>query len=234
MRERIHDSYFRAKPRRPAILLVHGGGWNRGSHLNQNFNGTDELARYGFEVTYSVYRLATSVKPSWPAVLWDVQRAITQLRARGFDDVTVIGTSAGANLALLSTMHYEKKFAATGRHEPADRLILLYGVYDYSQAEKLHSVVRQGLSDYTGRPVAELARQRWMNPVNMELPAVPVLLIHGDEDTLVPVEQTYALEEALYKQNPFRSLETLIVDGGQHGLPVMDFERNILEFIRYT
>ena len=225
-REDYRGIYHKVEPKTTGILFVHGGGWVKGSHLNRNLNGTEAFASLGFHLGYAKYRLATEEKPSYAAVLWDVQRAITHMRAQGVEDVTIVGTSAGANLALLSTMHYSKKYAAGGSHQPADRMVLMYGIYDYTTAETDLSEPVQGmLKQYIGPRSGNAASMRLLSPVNMDLPDMPALIIHGEDDTVVSVNQSIALKDAYGDGAELHTLP------GQHGMAVVGFLPEIAQFI---
>jgi acetyl esterase/lipase len=92
---------------RPALILVHGGGWQGGDQ--------SELAPYAQEVAekrgwaaFTVnYRVAETAANRWPDALHDVQAAIRAIAADaasyGVDPakVVLLGDSAGANLVAL-------------------------------------------------------------------------------------------------------------------------------------
>ncbi len=89
---------------RPALILVHGGGWRSGS---REFLAPMalRLAAQGVVVMTVDYRL--SREALFPAAVFDVKRAISWLRMQahryGVDPnrIAVLGTSAGAQLASL-------------------------------------------------------------------------------------------------------------------------------------
>ncbi|NJN51696.1 MAG: alpha/beta hydrolase [Gammaproteobacteria bacterium] len=63
---------------RPAILLVHGGGWLQGDRSQLRGYGI-QFARYGFVCVASEYRLSGEAK--WPAQIHDVKAALRYMRA---------------------------------------------------------------------------------------------------------------------------------------------------------
>ncbi|WP_231759947.1 alpha/beta hydrolase fold domain-containing protein [Microbulbifer elongatus] len=89
---------------RPAVLLVHGGGWRSGNRTLQ-----EPMARYlanrGFVTATVEYRLSPEAR--YPAGVQDVKSALGWLRAQagryGIDPerVAVIGASSGAQIATL-------------------------------------------------------------------------------------------------------------------------------------
>ncbi|MGZ4194767.1 MAG: alpha/beta hydrolase fold domain-containing protein, partial [Solirubrobacteraceae bacterium] len=102
--------------RRPAVVLLHGGGWSDGDKVAFADIAT-ALAASGFVAVPVDYRLACTRKRSqplcgyrFPAALSDAERAVRWLRrhARHYGvssgHIGVFGASAGANLALMLAM----------------------------------------------------------------------------------------------------------------------------------
>ena len=94
---------------RPAVLLIHGGGWTSFDKSTMRNMGKF-LARSGI-VAFSVnYRLLQGRDNRWPAQLDDVQRAVRWVRANAAkyrvdpEHIGAFGHSAGAQLAALLGM----------------------------------------------------------------------------------------------------------------------------------
>lgn len=89
---------------RPAVLLLHGGGWQVGDKASAQPEGV-ALARAGFVAFAPNYRL--DAPDPWPAELQDVQQAMRwvqdQAATYGVDPTRIgaFGGSAGGNLAML-------------------------------------------------------------------------------------------------------------------------------------
>src|SRR5260370_16837115 len=87
----------------PAVLWLHGGGWERGD--KNGSSGARFLASAGFVTASIYYRLSGEAK--FPAAIEDCKCAIRYLRANaaqyGIDPerIGVAGASAGGHLALL-------------------------------------------------------------------------------------------------------------------------------------
>ncbi|QKX17824.1 alpha/beta hydrolase [Microbulbifer sp. YPW1] len=105
----LHLDIFRpesagADARRPAVLLVHGGGWRSGNQTLQEPMAI-YLANRGFVTATVEYRL--SVEARYPAGVQDVKAALGWLRNHadeyGIDPqrVAILGASSGAQMATL-------------------------------------------------------------------------------------------------------------------------------------
>jgi acetyl esterase/lipase len=94
---------------RPAVVLIHGGGW---TDLNKStMRGMGNfLARSGYVAISVNYRLLHGSENRWPAQLDDVQRAVRWLRASASkydvdpNRIGAFGHSSGAQLAALLGM----------------------------------------------------------------------------------------------------------------------------------
>ena len=96
--------YYDSKTLKPAVILVHGGGWNSG-----NKSLMEPLAQYiaskGYACFTVEYRL--SLEAIYPAGIFDVKNAIQFIKSyadRFYVDankVTILGCSAGGQMAAL-------------------------------------------------------------------------------------------------------------------------------------
>jgi len=118
-----------------ATLIVHGGGWDKGSPENANLEGLAEVIPE--DVFAMTYRLATE-KASYPGVYWDVQNAINYLRdVLGYRYITLTCASAGSNIGFFSTLKFSRSQFVT-----ADRLKLFYGFYNPAWLESLNDKIK--------------------------------------------------------------------------------------------
>jgi pectinesterase len=89
---------------RPAVLLIHGGGWRSGDR-SQHIPMAQRLAEAGYVAVTAEYRLSTEAQ--YPAAVHDLKAAIRWLRANarqyGIDTnrIATLGFSAGGQLAAL-------------------------------------------------------------------------------------------------------------------------------------
>jgi len=91
----------------PAIVMIHGGGWNRRTRTDMD-RYCEMAAARGYVVMNISYRLVPTAR--FPAQLHDVQQAVIWLRANAAkqnvlpNKIAAWGYSAGAHLAALLAM----------------------------------------------------------------------------------------------------------------------------------
>lgn len=212
----------------PAVVLVHGGGW-QGPDRRWHMRGiAEDLARRGYGVLNVTYRMA----PEWrhPAAVEDLRAAVAWLRedaeGKGVDAerVAVFGYSAGGHLALLVGLMDgppEARVAAVvAGGAPAD--LRLYGD-------------GRLLTDYLGGKQAERAAEyAQASPVtHASAGDPPVFLYHARWDKVVPPEHAEAMAVALAAAGVRHELFWL---GGGRGhvtslLLGGDAERAAMEFL---
>lgn len=96
--------YQPAKRQRPAVLIIHGGGWSSGRR-EQHWPLAQQLAGRGFVAITAEYRLSNEAP--YPAAVQDLKTALRWLRANArsyaidTNRVAVWGFSAGGQLAAL-------------------------------------------------------------------------------------------------------------------------------------
>lgn len=209
----------------PCVVWVHGGGWQWGDRRDTPDHWPagwwfTELVRAGLAVATVDYRLAREAR--WPAQLDDIGLATAWLRARAGDlgldpdRFGVAGESAGGHLAAMAALTGDgpSAFAAA---------VVLYGVTDveamadHGRAPGAPSDPEAPEVDLLGGPVPEhLAAARDASPVHHATAACPpVLLISGDRDALVPLDQSRRLHAALAAAGA-PAVELEVVPGADH------------------
>lgn len=191
-----HDCRIETLQGAECVLYVHGGGWVGGSYENRNLAGIwDDPTKI---VAAMNYTLATDDKKSFGGVLGDVQRCINKIRGDyNPASLTLVGTSAGANIALYSTLYF--KGLNNPGHVPADRLKLFYGYYDPKRPEDLRPDVldmyHKHLGVYGEIPEIQAAERDRVNMMSKldRLEGMRVELFHGAVDPLINVEQSRRL-----------------------------------------
>jgi acetyl esterase/lipase len=184
----------------PVLLQVHGGAWVTGQKEGQAHPLMAHLAARGWVCATINYRL--SPRSTWPDQIVDVKRALAWVRAHigehggdpGF--LAITGGSAGGHLAALAALTPHVAAYQPG-FDDADTSVAaavpFYGVYDFTDR---HGVANRGLERLLAENVfkTRLADDRvaWdaaspMSHVGPDAP--PFFVLHGTNDTIVPVEQ---------------------------------------------
>ncbi len=193
---------------RPAVVLFHGGGLVEGEPL-EDADWARPLAEQGYVTFLAGYRLldeATRQNP-WPAQLEDAHGAIRWVRAHAdeFDvdpeRVCAIGFSSGGLLASMVGMTEAATISDTGEADVssrADCVVTLSGDNDYLVPYAYPAWTRT-LEVLLGGTVEEVP-ERWKaaSPAyNADAETVPFLIVHGNLDTVNPIEMSRNLADAL-------------------------------------
>lgn len=111
------DAFYpktKSKKLRPAILIIHGGGWRTGNRT-QHIPLAQRLAALGYATFTAEYRLSTEAL--YPAAVYDLKAAVRWMRANakkyGIDTnkIASVGFSAGGQLsALIGNTNHLSKF----------------------------------------------------------------------------------------------------------------------------
>ena len=175
----------------PAVLLVHGGGWNKTERRSDMTGIAKDLAKRGYFVMNTTYRLT----PDWkfPAQAEDMSEAIRYMRRNAKalniapDRIATFGYSAGGHLAALAGLDPKnnvKTVVAGGA--PSDLSLWTDG--------KLTGLLLGG--PLKGNE--EIYREA--SPVSyVRKDSPPVFIYHGTTDTLVSLEHPKALISKLEK-----------------------------------
>jgi acetyl esterase/lipase len=184
----------------PTLVYFHGGGFFSGGKSRQARSIFDQLVRDGWVCVSANYRLGRA--GTFPGNLVDAKLAIAWLRdhaeEHGADPGTIVvaGGSAGAHLAAMCALTANDPRFQPG-FEAADTSVAaavgLYGYYGPAAAGSIPS----SPEDYA------------------RADAPPLLLIHGEHDPMVPVQDVRRFAEELrtVSSNPVVYAE---LPGGQH------------------
>jgi acetyl esterase/lipase len=211
------------------IVWVHGGAWRAGSRDSVDLRGMTER---GWAVASVDYRLSTVAR--FPAQVHDIKAAIRYLRARAKDrgyprsPIVIAGSSAGAHLAALvgvTNQHAELEGTiGDDARESSDvqAIVSLYGasnlttILEQSTPHGL-SVRRPALELLLGaQPEAAPELARLASPIfHVDAKDPPLLMLHGDQDNQMPINQSLELQGA-YEKLGLR-VRFVAVHGAGHG-----------------
>ncbi|MGC4866400.1 alpha/beta hydrolase fold domain-containing protein [Micromonospora sp. DT53] len=229
----------------PVLVWIHGGAWLFGSpkHPADWLMAADPFTaavRAGFAVASAQYRL--SGEAHFPAQLDDVKAAVRWLRRRGDtvgvdrERIGVWGESAGGHLAsLVALTGTDQDDSAVGAavcwYAPSNLLTMQSqahpsGTIDHDAAGSPESLLIGGAlpeNPALGRAASPITYVTGQAP--------PLLLIHGDQDLVVPVGQSEELAAALTAVGA--EVELSVVRGADHcfaGVPLEPLIRDSLAF----
>ncbi len=197
-----------APPAAPLLVWIHGGAWSAGSKENSPAVG---MVQKGWVVASLNYRL--SQHAVFPAQLEDCKAALRFLRAHAKEyhidpaRVAVWGASAGGHLVAL--------LGVTGQTKEFDVVAKLFG----GPVSKHLELAKKG------SPITWVSKD-----------SAPTLIMHGDKDPLVPLQQSESFAAALEKAGVPTVLK--VYPGQGHGGPRFndDAARKLMvEFVeKYT
>lgn len=220
----------------PVLIFVPGGAWVHGSRTLQGYALMSHLAERGWVCLSIDYRVAPHYR--WPCHITDVKTAIAWARAnvdkfggdRNF--VAVAGSSAGGHLSALAGLtannpELQAELPA-GSNTAVDAVVGIYGRYDW---EDRSTAERARFVDFLERVVVNRRIDchpeifRTASPIARVHPdAPPFLVIHGSNDTVIPVEQARSFVERL--RSVSRSVASYIeLPGAGHGFDLIDGAR---------
>jgi acetyl esterase/lipase len=215
------------KSLRPAVIVIHGGAWRGGDKKDMRILA-EPLAQRGYVVAAINYRLAP--KWSYPAQLDDCQRAVRWLRKNAKEfrvdpkRFGAAGASAGGHLALLlgtREVRDDSDPDLKGISSKVQCVLSIFGPTDFTDERYIQAsrnpVAGRALVDFLGKPYDE-APEVWKeaSPIHHVSPDdAPTFIIHGDQDLLVPLDQSVKFAEALKKVGI--EVQLVVIKGMGHG-----------------
>ena len=181
---------------RPAVVIIHGGGWQRGEPSDMQ-DYVDRVVAEGWVAINLAYRLAP--KHTWPAQRDDLYAALTSIHANadkyGLDPsrIAVLGYSAGAHLAAIAALESPPRLL------PPVAWVGGAGPYDLTQypQSKLVNALLGGVPAAVGSSIYRDASLL----LKVHSLAPPAFLWHGNWDLLVDQGQSERMALALKAYN---------------------------------
>jgi acetyl esterase/lipase len=225
----------------PVIVCIHGGGWLSGDKRQFPFS---RILKNGYAVATINYRL--SEQATFPAQIIDCKMAVSWLRAHAReytldpDRIGVWGISAGGHLAALVGLTADAKSPVwAGPYLGTSNRV--QAVCDWCGPTDLVSISHQKGMDYRiasmvsqllGTPPAvnpSLASEA--SPVlyaNKAVSAPPFLIMHGEGDAIVPLDQSEELNRLLALCKGEHTLS--VIAGGKHNFDSRTAEQQVIKF----
>ncbi len=176
-------------PARGTVILIHGGFW-RGTP--EYFDGPTSLAEALVAEGWNVWQIEYRQVPNgggWPGTLDDTAAAIDYL-ALAADDfgtdlgpIITVGHSAGGHLAVWALVRPNPVVPLAGAVSLAGAVNLLLGEQE--------NIGDGAVIEFLGGHSAEFPeRYAAADPMLRIAAALPVRLVHGDRDDIVPMNQS--------------------------------------------
>jgi acetyl esterase/lipase len=233
----------------PLLVWLHGGAWERGSKRPMPLAG---LVDRGYAIASVEFEPASAAP--FPRQVHEIKAAIRFLRAAddryGYDAsrIAVLGASSGGHLAaLIGTTNGESELEGTvGEHLTESSAV--QAIVSFFGASNLTTILAQ--STPFGLGVRTPALQRLLGGLPDERPAAarlaspvfhvdaldpPLLLLHGDQDPQMPINQSHELAGA-YERAGLQAPLVVVHGAGHGGAQFFDEQRLkiVAEFLDRT
>jgi acetyl esterase/lipase len=223
----------------PVIICIPGGGWQSAMKGGLPLY----LVEHGFAVVGVEYRVSNVALA--PANIQDIRAAVDWIVRHAeqyhLDSARIgaYGASAGGHLAaLLGVSLGIEELADPGTnhaHHMIRAVCDVCGPTDLNRMavpgiQKAYPLLHEVTVGYLGGPVEyERARATLVSPLTyVKKTSPPVLLIHGDKDDSVPLEESRIFHGAMKSVGATSTL--LVVEGGGHGWLVEETADKVAAF----
>jgi acetyl esterase/lipase len=215
----------------PTLLQIHGGGWMIGDKREQALPLMNQMASRGWVCISANYRL--SPHATFPEHIIDVKSAIRWIREKGSeyganpDFLVITGGSAGGHLSSLAALTAGDRSLQPGFEDvdtSVSACVPFYGVYDFTNRYGYHQ--HEGFSEILERHIVKGSTEekneayRDASPMDRIRPdRPPFCVIHGDRDSLAPVDEARRFVEMLRSTGD----ETVVfaeIPNAQHGFEI--------------
>jgi len=224
------DLYLPEKNNAPGLVVwIHGGAWRAGSRKSVRIS---PLLEKGWAFASVDYRLSTQAR--FPAMVHDIKAAIRYLRANpeshAYDPTRIViaGESAGGHLAELVGVSNKHPALEGEVGEYTDQDSSVQAIVSQFGASNLTTILKQstphGLSVRVpaldlllgAQPEDDVEIAQLASPVfQIDANDPPCLLIHGDQDPQMPINQSHELK-GRYEEAGLDCVFEVIY-GGAHG-----------------
>ncbi len=238
-----------SKGKLPLVVWIHGGAWNHNdkyADMNYMKNTIQDIINSGYAIASIDYR--HSHQAVFPAQMQDCNKALTYLSEHSADfgldktNFVLMGFSAGGHLASLLGLSHNN-FIKNFLEKYSRNTFTIRGVVDFYGPSDLISMVMCKEGNQDKSPEAMLIGANPLDRPDLAKAASPItyldkgdppfLIIHGEKDESVPVNQSKLLSSSL-KSFSVKN-ELIIVKNAPHYGEAFDIESNrmkIKEFLK--
>ena len=181
-------------PRGSTVVVIHGGFWLAEYDRTHAASEAQALADNGFHVAVLEYRRVGMTGGGWPETFQDVTAAVAAVRADPElpERAVLVGHSAGAHLAALVVSQPDALGLAGA--------VCLAGCVDLALTARMGLGERAAQALMGGEPADLPAAYAQADPAALT-PVVPVILLHGADDQLVPPEVSLSYAETVRRSS---------------------------------
>jgi acetyl esterase/lipase len=212
--------------KRPVVVLVHGGCWRSEYSLAHDAPAATALAQAGYVVWLPEYRRIGDPGGGWPGTFDDVALAIDHVRllaarypAIDTTRIVLVGHSAGGELVMWAAAR-RTGISTPGLSSTAPPLkpvgvVSLAGVLDLATFGASPGGCNSSVSLLLGgSPTEHADRYRAVSPIESSAVGVPIRLIHGAADPIVPPSQSERF--AVHARSVGDRVDVTLVPGAGH------------------
>lgn len=210
-----------AKPNRAAVIIMVSGGWVSDHSMIKTFGGGIEKA-FG-DAGFTVFSVVHGAQPRFKVdeIVEQVRTAAKFVKAHARDygvdsnRIGVTGISSGGHLSLMVGGSKDPLVNAVAAIAPPTDLAN-WGKpsFLFTDEPALSMFIPAVGIDRQGSQDDAIAKATTLSPINFIGPKFPpTLIVHGDDDKLVPLQQSQSFAQALAKAGVEHKLEVIPVGG---------------------
>jgi acetyl esterase/lipase len=216
------DVYRPAKPNKAAVVFMVSGGWISDHSMIKSFGADIEKAFA--DGGFTVFSVVHGAQPRYKVaeIVEQVQTAVRFVRAHAADygidtnRVGVTGISSGGHLALMIAGSADSPVNAVAAISPPTDLAN-WGKPGFILTEEPQMAVfipALGFDPKGSKSDIEALAKKLSPITYVTAKYPPTLIVHGDDDKIVPLQQAKAMDQALARAGVPHKLE--VISGGGH------------------
>ncbi len=209
--QQVLDLYLplnRSSTSTKVIVLIHGGGWTGGE--KKDMDDTFSFLKKnnpGYAIANINYRLANFSSPAFPMQIDDIDAALNFLKTKNFNisnQFALVGISAGAHLSMLYAYTKNKSNVVKAVASIVGPTDITDKTYSVALTTKLVFGYTYNENPGFFKEISPLFTATSVSP--------PTLMLYGNKDPLVPIDQGQNLQKKLDELGVYNELK--LYEGG--------------------
>ena len=226
LRGNSKDPSSHSNKNKKTIVICHGGAWGSGRPWMYRLAAVPFLVHSYNKVVVWGYR--TYPDGNAADQVEDLMAALKVLEETD-DDVTLVGHSSGAHIALSTVLRYSPPQPEQGKKKKklCKNLVLLAGCYDIGSHFEWET--GRGVEQISAMQMACAPFDEWSpalissDSVHLATACDNIYLLHGELDTVVPYTSTLNVTETLVRSNNDTNIDCEILRNRGHADLITDF-----------